>query len=403
MAQGRSPAKVEVRCVDLDGKPVAGAEVIVFTTKPIAPGKSDMVESRPFVSDEQGRVATVTAMSHSGGHFWRMVYARVPDKMVGSKISASWSGGKAADPVTVVMQPSREVHGQVRVPEGFDVTTVTVRTLSLNGVVGDNRFAMSFPRSYSLEGLREVLPQRFDAKVDKEGRWSLRDIPVKAMLYLAAEGPGLAQAQWHKIPRFGQPLPEIPALLQIEMHPESSIAGVVRGPTGWPLASALVTIKLLEGGVTTSWKATTGDDGSYRLHGLAMGQHRVKVTTDVGVMRELNIALPRGQQLGDQDLQVEPGVRVAGRVVDSSGKPVEGVSLRALDPAPYGHRIQLGDGATDPQGRFEMLLPTGDAELHLVGLPKGFTYPKQRAVALLDVREGGADLTKVEVEIARVK
>ena len=397
----KGPAKrVVVQCTDADNNPIAGAEIYVWQWRWLPDGTGDVDQSGPYASDEAGCAETIKPLTYSGGRFDHWAYARVPGRLVGAVRAMHVTGAKVSDPISVTLLPSREIHGKVTVPDGFAPQTVTIRTLGLSGILNGNVWAQTFPRQSGITALSDSLPHLFDTKVAADGTFTLKDMPAKALMYLAAEGQGLGQAQWFNALRKGR---EIPEVLEIELHPESAVSGIVRGPDTQPLAGAEVALQRLKGGVQVSWTVTTDAEGRYRFVGLPEGQHRLKVTSSVGVMRAVNLELARGKAADGQNLDVETGVLVRGVVRNEQGKPVEGVGIGAVDPDPWGKRIYLGYGSTDPQGRFEIRLPTGPAELYFSGLPKGYAYPKPHTVAEIDVEPGDASLRALELIVPTAK
>jgi len=338
-------------------------------------------------------------LTTDGGRFWRIAYARVPDELVGSTLATNWIRSDAQAPMTVVMQPSREVRGRVTAPDGFDRSKAVVRVLS---VAVDGRAPSVFPRNYSFPGLHDCLPERFDAQVATDGSFVLRDVPKDARLYLSAEADGLGHAQWFCYPgnRFGNKA--IPELIEIAMRPEGVVAGVVRGLGNKPAAGVVVRVEALGQGVRTSWTVTTDDAGRYRHAGLSDGRYRVAVESDAALMRPFDVVVVAGKT-HDHDLQLERGAIVAGRVVDDGGEPVAGARVGAVDPYPYGERIYLGSAATDERGRFELKLPSGPAELYFSTLPDGFVYPQPQAVETVEVGDGDAATRGLELVVERAK
>ena len=115
-ASQASTSKVNVLCVDAQGKPVPNAEVFLFQ-KP-AGDKTPYVQSGPFKSDEQGRAVCAEAIfSNESGNFDRWIYARVPGRLIGTARGAKWTNRAAFNSEgRVKLHPSRSIEGQVNVP-----------------------------------------------------------------------------------------------------------------------------------------------------------------------------------------------------------------------------------------------------------------------------------------------
>lgn len=398
-ASAQSGKRLAVRCVDQKGRPVAAAEIWLWQARQMPDGRADLVASGPFRSGDDGMAKTAVATTYAGGHYDRWVYARVAGKLVGANRKAAYATAPVGDTIEVAMLPSRECRGRVTVPDGFDASKVTVRTLRLNGARHNGWWMQPFPRQSNIAGLRDTLPEVFDAKVAADGTFVLRDMPRHGLLYLAAEGEGLGQAQWCNESTGGH---RIPSSIPFEMDRESVVRGVVRAPDGRPIRGAEVQIRCLDPSVQMTWTTKSDEAGTYRLGGLTEGQHQLEVATDAGVMRPRTIMLAR-RAADAQDLEIEKGVVVRGRVTDARGKPVKGVGIRAMDPKGGRTRVYLGNAQTGPQGRFEMRLPRGAAGLYYNLLPEGFVYPQPQVVAEVEVTEGGAGLQGIELRVVRSK
>jgi len=89
-------------------------------------------------------------------------------------------------------------------------------------------------------------------------------------------------------------------------------------------------------------RAETGDEGRYRLRGLAPGEHRVVVAhPDFLVHRDEVRVEVRPGVTAQYDVVLEPATRIAGRVVDASGEPIEG-ALVSAQPAEFARLRGIG-------------------------------------------------------------
>ena len=393
--------RVEVHCVDAAGKPVVGAEVHVFQARKSPDGRADFVASGPHRSDAEGRAIAGVALDFDGGRFDRWFYARVPGKLVGAERAFSFDVKAQAPTPTIRMEPARDVRGRVQVSEGLAPTSVRVRMLSLHMLSGDSPRAHYFPRSPDLHGLSGTLPDLFDADVAEDGTFTLRDLPPRMRLYLAAEGAGLAHTQWSNIR-----LPElrIPDLIELTMKRESAIEGRVVGPNAEGVLGAEVRVCLGDADIRLAFETRSDAVGKFRIAGLPAGAASIEVTSAVGLMRPRQLLVTAAEVLQAGNLPIEPGIEVRGSVRSvPDGAAVEGVGITAITDE--GQQRQLGWTSTNGEGRFVLRLPTGGCGLYIAGVPAGYQRPSAKPddVLRLDVRPGDPSLTEVRFEIQRAK
>lgn len=384
---GQSDGKLQVRCSDGNGRPVAKANVWIWQYRSLPDDSGQMVPAGPFVTGVDGSVATVVPTTFKGRRFDRWVYACIDGKLVGATRSATFSGAKPEDGISVTLLPSTSLKGRVSVPEGVDPTTVTVRTLALNGAIDQNWFAQMFPRQSSIESLRGTLPSAFDTRIAADGTFRFDNLPNRPLIYLAAEGPGLGQAQW-----FNALLPErkIPDLVKLVMEPEASYAGRLLDASGKPVAKCPIRLQVTDGpdgfGVRCSFRTSTDDTGAFELRGLPGGGFDLHVDALVGVMWPEAVSLRKGSADGDNELRLERGTEVRGVVIDDNGKLLEDAHVSAITGDE--RRIRLDHSATDQLGRFVLRLPSGNVDLYFSGVPKGYEYPKPQIIDTLEIEAG---------------
>ncbi len=390
-----------VRCVAEDGRPVQSAQVWLFQGAPRPDGRSHYRQFGPFTTDEQGDVAFAASLTYGGGRFDRWVYARVAGKLVG--VGRSLGGPEDANgPIEVSMCPSRNVRGRVSVPDGTDPTTVTVRVNSFTISKAGMPY-VSFPRGPLFPGIDTALPEFFDRAPDAAGDFEFTDLPDGARIYLIAEGQGLGQAQYANI---GMGVTEIPDVVEITMWSESVLSGVVSEPTGAPVSGAVVRIRPngVDGiFVTTGFETRSAADGSFRIPGLHSGRYDVFVESEgtEWVYRPTSIELRRGATL-ESALSMESAVRVSGVVVDASnGEPIQDALVGAVMPREFGTQPRLDGARSDEDGRFELRLPRGGAQLYFMGIPRGYAYPEPQIVDELVVEKDGMPIEGLRFELKR--
>jgi hypothetical protein len=131
----------------------------------------------------------------------------------------------------------------------------------------------------------------------------------------------------------------------------ATIAGYVHDPFRRPILGARVRISRKGGkSIRDLAEVSTGEDGRFRAGLEEAGALVVEVRAPgfrVRVVDELTVT--EGETL-DLDVQLEPGARIAGRVVDDAGEPVGGAEVSAVpDDASGDHQA-----TTDGEGRFEI-------------------------------------------------
>lgn len=389
-----APERVTVVCKDTSGRPLPKVEVWVLQNTKQPDGKCLFREFGPYASNASGRVVGPIAVTCRDHQHYRLVYARVPGELVGWRLVGSprearlEETGDRLPPIEVTLTPSRTVSGTVSVPEGFDLASVNVRVHSIR-TPDERRTGGSFPRNRSFPGLESVLPEQLESRVDREGRFEFRDVPVGGMLYLMAEAPGLGQAQYANVGHGPVPIAE---LVELVMWPEGLVAGVVTDPGGVPVVGASVSVRPHGGAgiyVTAPFEASTDVHGAFRVDGLPANEFDVYVDVprrDV-VFRPKTIHLARGQGL-DLDLELESSVRVAGTVVDATtGKGIEGVGVTAIEPHEYGLAPVLGYANSDAAGAFELRLPRGHVAIYFGGIPRQYAHPDPQIVKTFVIGE----------------
>jgi len=399
-AQSERAEPVRMRCVDAEGKPVAGAEIHLFQYD----GKAEQYASAgPFQSDAEGKAICDTLLfSNDAGNYDRWIYARIPGRLVGAARSVKWTNQKPFNVEGEVrLFPSRKVEGKVAVPEGFDCRKVTVRVMTMHIATGPQDFDyQSFTREDSFAGLDSALPEVFEHHPDAEGRIEFDDVPVKGQLYLVTVGKGLAEAQWRNEGQvFDRPI-------ELALGRECVVSGRALTPEGKPAVGVKVSARLVstQGGLyyLSTFRAVTDVKGQYAIYGLPQRLFNLSATDpkDKWVFRPQEDLLGHPSTPLELDLNLETGVLVRGRVFDPEGKPLAGAALSALNENPR-NDTGLAHDMSDAEGRYKLRLPAGKARLYFNSLPDGFAYPRPPIVKTLDITAGQADLEGVDFTLER--
>ncbi len=401
-AQANAPTRLQVHCVDVDGKQVAGAEVHVFQNRRMPDGSGTMIGNGPFTSGADGIAETATAIDYDGGKFDRWAYVRVAGKMVGALRQARFDDSPADAKLIVTLYPSRELRGRVKVPDGVRPEAVRIRVRTLSQIVGTNLWGQVYPRQLGIASLENVLPERFECQVAKDGCFVLSDMPSKPFLLLAATGDGLAQVLWSNAL-----LPErsVPEMIELDVTAESRFGGVLTDARSLPVVDASVELRIsseARGPATAMFLANTDKSGLFKLSGLPAGPFELSVRSQAGVMRPQRINLAKAESKLDAKVELEDGEEVAGVVVVRGGEaPLADVSVMAITTDNL--QLNLGNSRTDLQGRFHMRLPSGPAKLYFGGVPRGFVYPNPQILTTIDVKSDDKQLQKLRFEIERAQ
>ncbi len=216
-------------------------------------------------------------------------------------------------------------------PAGEPRQIVLESAASLRGQMADSR-GLSLWRGIAVSLSRDDGGETDTAWTDAEGRFEFRDQqPGQARLRVGAEElaveleAGVAnQAVLFQIPTTAE-------LRGRVLDPEEA---ALRGAGTTLTSLGADTSKLLERGHVAS-AATSGDDGRFLIRALAGGRYRLRLEHPDFAPAEELIELEDG---GEKTVEVSfqrrrSAARISGRVVDASGSPVAGASLRLFDAA----------------------------------------------------------------------
>ena len=394
-----TPKKIIVRCVDENQQPVAGADVYLFQHVRRA---KHYIQLGPFKSDKDGIAECGEVVPSTDGTYDRFIYARVPGKLVGVGRSANWKGQAPFNPENRVrLFPSQSVSGTVEVPPGFDPTTVKVRTQTLHVTHGEGTFAYdSFPRSTHFPGLDIAIPDILDVRPDAKGNFELRDLPVRGRLYLVTSATGLGEGQWRSE---GQ---TINGPIRLTLDRETILKGKVLAPDGTPARGIKVVARLSSRGRIklshlTSYPTETDRNGEFTIRGLPRTEFTFSITDPERrwAFRPLEEHFIEPDDSKPMTIEMEPGVHVRGQVTDPDGKPVPAAHFSALTTTQTASG--LDHSSTDDDGRFDFLLPAGEAQLYFNALPDGFEYPRPQIIHKLTIESGQDDVEGLKFELKR--
>jgi len=187
--------------------------------------------------------------------------------------------------------------------------------------------------------------------------------------------------------------------VRLTIKPTLSLAGVVIDEDGKPLASVSIAAIIPNGQKEQRRKATTDTSGRFRIAHLDAGDYELEASpqqnqgmyygggpqTNGGFKKTRTKPYPAGTE--SIVVEVEPGNKISGRVLDPMGKPVGGAGVIAMPvtvpkaamPGRAPGQAQSAPTAfTDGRGRFT-LKGVGEGEYELVVIAKGYQATGQNA------------------------
>jgi RNA polymerase sigma factor (sigma-70 family) len=389
--------KVRGRVLGPDGKPVAGAKVVL----PIYKKEDDYDFVEVATTDEEGRFEGKVPAPKEGAAAGRILVARA------AGFGPDWIDLDAAPPEAVVtfklVKAEVVVRGRVLTLEGKPVVGATVRLTALSAPnMGDLTEAFKLwrtdhPRAAALipkhlhnspaTGLPRTLTTgddgRFEIAGAGDGRLLTVSVAGDAIEHVSVRVATVADFDPKTVPAAPKPLPgrTVPPAPPLygpafdhPARPTQVVTGVVRDKkTGKPLANIGVNGRVWgysENAVFTR----TDAEGRYRLVGLPKVPERrltfLSGDKDAAYLGQSK-TLPEGEGLAPitADVELVRGVVVTGRVTDKeTGKPIVGgvryVPLsgnKELAKLP-GQDIHVDGAMTyplDADGRFRIVAPPG--------------------------------------------
>jgi uncharacterized GH25 family protein len=263
------------------------------------------------------------------------------------------------------LPPGADVVGRVRDPEGRPVAGVGVSA-----------------RSRDYQG-----GQFSHMTTDADGRYQLEHLPLGNLQLYVSKLDYVREALSFRLDMAGEKLTLVDVTLKPRPH-GGSVRGVVTDRQGRPIAGAEITNDGRSSNEVR--RATTDAKGEYLLDNVYLGSigHEMVVRAKGFAPRAVEFKPGTATQPAEVNVTLDPGHRIAGRVLDAAGNPVRGVNVYYAGgnywPAGVG-----GSGTTDSQGRFGFDSLPDAATFTFVAV--GYTEIEGRALRL----DGDAVVTVV--------
>jgi protocatechuate 3,4-dioxygenase beta subunit len=236
------------------------------------------------------------------------------------------------EPLAIELRPASEVSGRVvdgrgEPVAGADVAMRRTQTIELGG-----------------RAMKTVMME--SASSDAEGRFRYEDQPP-GPIGLAVTASGFRETKLDHLEIVaGEDLDD----LEIRLEPGAVVQGQVLAPDGRPVGDARIApVTDTREPLVGLDVARTDGDGRYRLEGLAAGKVSIEASHDEHPRVVRDVELTEGVQT--LDFTFEGGLRVTGTVVDTSGGPIAGASLRL---APVGRLFGGPEARSSADGSFAL-------------------------------------------------
>lgn len=374
----------EGRVVEVDGRAIAGANVRGWC--------SSRIEGPPARTTTSGPDGTFR-IEHLGPEFY--VDAQKEGHAIRSGFAGKLRTGETAEELEIVLDRAATLRGVVTDLEGRPLEGVKIRSDPDYGSLAQWD-QTRYPE------IRKVTGLRFRATTDGTGSFEVAPVPAGRTTRLHLRATGFLEAY--------RDLDPAEVAHQIELDPGLSAEGVVFEASGAPAAGAVVRRGPYFSNVHTApERVVTDANGRFRLEGFSRPDPNDEYEAPPYV-----VVLHEGHAVHvEQPIELGPGAatvsvrldaerRLAGRVVDTDGAPVEGASLRLTGerrvnrgfttdiPPSWVHVARIDDTTSDADGRFAFeQLPDGPYELQL------FALGDRRRSRSFDVAGGDEDLELV--------
>jgi Carboxypeptidase regulatory-like domain len=348
----------EGRVTGPDGTPVEGALVIVKATDRQSPPASVHTDA-----DGRFRIAVTRAVPHR---------LRVEAHGLAPAVIEGVVPGK---PREIALAKGSAIDGVVR--DG--TTNELVAGARVLAVANQDVIGLPWDPSAG----------RPQARSDAKGRFRIEGL-AHGFYSVSASAVGHGQGARARVPSG--------AHLKLFLFPSAGIQGTVWDPDGRPLSGAIVSAepeRIREG--PSALQVVSDARGRFEILGLGEGPHRLIARhRDFAPAIVPDVAVPP-KETADQDVTLRRPTSVAGRVVDSDGRPVRAsVVVSEIDdqPAESLRDVLRAESGADGAFRIERVPP---ARLTLVVTAQGF------AVGRSDVDAGaaGREADAGEIVLAR--
>ncbi len=421
------------RVVDLTGKPIGGASVVLREWSNLRYGEDVYAEK---VNDVLATVETDSTGTFQFNEIKtrtlpRYGTARKPWDIIATAAgyALAWehiTNLRGSEPTTLTLVPEAIIDVDLVTLKGEPIVGARVNIVGI-GPPGGRPFGPLNDPDYIILEHSQLGPT---AVTDAKGHFQLRGLPPEQLVTLFIRHDEYVHRWvWAATTSIPQPPLKMPrrnqGRIQIAtetVYPDRFALALDSGRhlTGRvlddrmqkPVAGARVELSV---GQRANY-ALCDSEGRYAFHGLPVGVYVLSAESPIGgnsVGRRVPVRITREQQSVNVDLSLPAGQSITGKVVDDqSGEGVAGVLVHYDAAATVANQAQpmVPPALTDAQGRFRLLLPPGKGQLKLSGPVATHYVPDTRTAdgpaneayrRAVDLQPGSDDVGEIVFRIGR--
>ncbi len=367
------------RVVDADGKPVAGAQVLLVQNK---------VFERPVLeathSDAQGKFSLNYAQKSTTDR-WLEIQAYAPKAGVNSQTY------DPADVSEIRLKPTTSITLTITGPDAKPVAGLHVYPRAVVSMrISDGGVHPSF---WSLEPATQIA-QLMGGTTAADGTVTLQDLPRGAKLSIGFDDDRFAYPTVMRRIELS-PTEPISSSAHVQLEFGATISGIVRfGPTGTPAAGVQVYAQDTDRSYSRGGGggAITDDKGRFHITHLNANEYNIMLSLRDGMERDWAAAshewvnLESGASLTGIDFTLIKGGIVTGKVtMADTGQPfadVHDLRVGCHGPAHPRSSASIQGAQVNPDGTYSLRVPPGKQYVYMSSIfPPAYRQDKQ------DIRE----------------